>query len=158
MGCRAGTVYRFAVSIAIGWLALDAFAVELLVALGDAATLSHDRLGESLTLTELHPQRAGALPVVWIVSGDSEVILQAGPVGGRWELEQNELGLTFLQRVTLSVVSGRVTETFGMGRSRVEVTMEDGHVETSATKEQGARFSQPGWRRRGRRVQYLAYR
>lgn len=142
---------------AAGWPPLDDFAAELRAGLGAAADIRHEALTEVITLTEVRPNRRGALMVAWIVMADRQVILQAGEIGGTWELEQTEEDLSFLQRVTLSVIAGRVT--FGAGRSLVEVTLEDGHVDSTSTHRlfEGP-FPQPGWRLRGRRVQYLPYR
>jgi hypothetical protein len=147
------------VRLGTGWPPLDGFAAALRAELGAAADISHQALTEVITLTEVRPNRRGALRVAWIVLADSEVILQAGEIGGRWELEQTEEDLSFLRRLTMSVIAGRVTETFGAGRSLVEVTLEDGHVESASTHNLfEAPFPQPGWRLRGRRVQYAPYR
>ena len=146
-------------SVATGWPPLDDFAAELRAELGAGADISHEAVTELITLTEVRPSRPGALVVTWIVMADSEVILQAGEIGGTWELQQTAAGLSFLRRVTMSVIAGRVTETFGKGRSVVEVTLDNGRVESATTHNLlKAPFPQPGWRRRGRRVQYVPYR
>lgn len=146
-------------SLTTGWPLLDDFAAELRAELGAVADISHEALTEVITLTAVQPTRQGALMVMWIVMADSEVILQAGEIGGTWELRQTEEDLSFLRSVTTSVIAGRVTERFGTGRSLVEVTLENGHVESASTHNLlEAPFPQPGWRLRGRRVRYVPYR
>jgi hypothetical protein len=56
------------------------------------------------------------------------------------------------------VIAGRVVETFGWRRSRVQVTLSDGHV-IRETRGDGvlSLLPLPGWARWSRRVRYTAY-
>jgi hypothetical protein len=84
--------------------------------------------------------------------------IEAGHVGGRWELDRTMEDVDFIEQVVRAVAAGRVVEVFGPGRSRVEVTFPDGTqaVETGGVSPRGCRPS-PGWVRRGRRVNYAPY-
>lgn len=102
------------------------------------------------------PRNANALPMTWLLLGDDEVILEAGAgSGGRWELPRTAEGVALLRQLVEGIVSGRVVETFGPGRSCVTVTMNDGTT-VSETGYRGWRPS-PGWKRRGPTVDYAAY-
>jgi hypothetical protein len=104
------------------------------------------------------PHRAGARPIVWSDFGD-EIILEAGDIGGRWELSGDAGDLAFLRDLVMSVIAGRVTEVFAYRRSRVTVTLEDGSAE-SETGYDGltAWLPLPLWPRWSRTVRYLPYR
>ena len=84
--------------------------------------------------------------------------LEAGNEGGRWEVERSSEQLAFLEELARSVVAGRVVETLGPGRSRVEVTLADGttEIETGYSAPRGC-LPVPGWVRRGRRVEYTPW-
>ncbi len=84
--------------------------------------------------------------------------IEAGHVGGRWELDRTMEDVDFIEQVVRAVAAGRVVEVFGPGRSRVEVTFPDGTqaVETGGVSPRGC-LPSPGWVRRGRRVNYAPY-
>ncbi len=85
--------------------------------------------------------------------------VEAGHLGGLWELGRDAEDLAFLVDLVHSVVACRVVEVFGLARSRVEVTLSDGTVavETGGVGPAGC-LPVPGWVRRGRRVSYAPYR
>jgi hypothetical protein len=95
---------------------------------------------------------------LWI-STEPGLIIEAGHNGGHWELDyDNENDLLFAWMVMSAVVAGRVQERFGRGRSRVTITLEDGSTR-SETGFDGliSLLPQPGWKSRGRLVQYEPY-
>ena len=136
---------------------LAALIAELIDELGTRASVSVLEESQGPRQVELVPRTGSALSVGWIELG-SEVILEAGHHGGRWELARELEDMDFLEDVVRSVVDGRVAEVFAFGRSRVEVTFRDGEVvaETGYEAPRGC-LPLPGWTRRGRRVQYAPY-
>ena len=106
----------------------------------------------------LRPVVPGALPIYFTDMTGQALQLDAGSEGGRWEVERSSEQLAFLEELARSVVAGRVVETFGPGRSRVEVTLADGttRIETGYSAPRGC-LPVPGWVRRGRRVQYTPW-
>ncbi|HSX67608.1 hypothetical protein [Nocardioides sp.] len=110
--------------------------------------------GTTISTVHVDPRSPAARSMSWTDLGD-ELILEVGTHGGRWELELNEGAIAFLEDVVRSVMAGRVRETFGRGRSRVEVTLADGSsaVETGYV----SWLPTPGWKKRGRVVQYGPY-
>jgi hypothetical protein len=61
-----------------------------------------------------------------------------------------------MERVIRSIVAGRVRETLGPKRSRIEVTFEDGTTVTETGYESW--LPRPGWKRRAEIVEYQSYR
>ena len=104
------------------------------------------------------PVKSGALGM-WIAL-DQWLIVEAGQVGGHWELDyDNADDMHLAEEIIGAVILGRVNERFGIGRSLVTVERADG----STTFELGYRglwamFPQPWWTRRGRQMHYLPYR
>lgn len=105
------------------------------------------------------PTSSAATRTGWDDMGDQLQVYAGNGDGGRWELDRTGEDVNFVEEVVLGVVEGRVAETFGPGRSRVEVLLSSGEtaIETGATAPAGC-LPLPGWVRRGRRVQYKAYR
>lgn len=134
---------------------LAGLADEVLDRFGSSVTVRSEEVTDRISTTSIEPARPGALSVSWVLMGDQEIVLNAGRVGGHWEVLQEPQNLTFVRDLIFSVAAGRVMEIFGPGRSQVEVTLADAAVVTS-TGYQGAVGSlpAPGWRRRGRRVTY----
>lgn len=108
-------------------------------------------------LVELAPRNERSVGVVWFDTGDELQVETLGDRGGRWELDRTEADAEFLEGVVRAAVAGRVTEVFGPKRSAVTVTFEDGTTDTEVGYGPGAWLPSPGWRRRGRRVQYEPY-
>jgi hypothetical protein len=92
---------------------------------------------------------------IWLSYMGDQIILEAGEHGGRWELERTPEDVALLVDVVESIAAGRVRETVGPRRSMVEVTLADGRT----IRETGydSLRPRPGWKRRGRLVQYEAY-
>ena len=63
--------------------------------------------------------------------------------------------VNFLTDVVRSVIAGRISEVLGPNRSRVEVTLSDGT--TAVETGYSSLLLNPGWRRRGQKVQYAPY-
>jgi hypothetical protein len=96
--------------------------------------------------------------VTWIDFGDA-LQLEAGHVGGRWELSREPAEADFIAEVVEGVLAGEAVEVFGWHRSRVEVSLRDGAT-AMETGYDGLRGSlpMPGWTRSGRGVAYPPYR
>jgi hypothetical protein len=139
---------------------LDTFAGFLGADLADDVAVERELLSDGrMSMVSITPERSGALGVCWFVMDRDEVILKAGPDGGRWELALTPENVDFLEDVTRSVIAGRAVEVFAWRRSRAEITLSDGHV---ARESGGVGFLSlvplPFWPRWGRRVQYASYR
>jgi hypothetical protein len=74
------------------------------------------------------PRRDGARSISWADFG-SEIVVQVGEFGGRWEIGGDDEDLAFLEDIVRSVIAGRVSEVFAVARSRVVVTLDDGSHE-----------------------------
>lgn len=88
----------------------------------------------------------------------SELVVGLGE-NGRLELDYSDNNFELVKQILAAVVAGRVTETFGLRRSRVVITFGDGKT-LSSTGFNGCLTSmvpQPGWRRWGRRLHYAPY-
>ena len=113
-----------------------------------------------IVAVDLFPSRESAVRVGWLHMGD-ECMVSVGSagLGGRWELDRTSAGVDFIEQVVWAVVAGAVTETFGPGRSRVDVRLADGSTvsETGAGAPSGC-LPLPGWIKRGRRIDYAPYR
>lgn len=131
-------------------------AAVLAVELADTARVLVEDVDGGLSV-DIVPYRMGARPVSWADFG-GEIILQVGDFGGRWELGSDGEDLAFLEDVVRSVVAGRVTEVFGVRRSRVVVVLGDGteEVETGYDGPAGC-LPIPRWAKWSRRVRYLPY-
>lgn len=88
-----------------------------------------------------------------------DIILGVGSGGCRWELSWTLQDAAFLRDVVEAVVDGRVTETFGLARSEVRVTLRDGTAARTAQADAPlACLPVPWWRRsHTRRVVYAPY-
>lgn len=122
--------------------------------LASIADVERKTLSPGMVRVEVSPRNPGALPITWTFVGD-EIIVEAGRHGGRWEFGRTQSDVGFMTSLVQSVVAGRVRETFGPKRSRVEVTLEDG----TTVMETGyvSVVPRPGWRRRGQTVVYESY-
>ena len=87
-----------------------------------------------------------------------EIVVEVGQFGGRWEIGAEEEDLAFLEDLVRSVIAGRVSEVFAVGRSRVVVTLAEGTqaVETGYDGPAGC-LPLPLWPRWSRKIQYLPY-
>ena len=128
--------------------------VDLQGRLREIADVERDEFAVGLCSVHVTPRRPGGLAFSWIELGD-EVIFEAGHLGGRWELPRSVGSVAFMEQLVDAVLRGRVKETFGPRRSRVEITTEGGltFTETGHT----SLWPAPGWRRRGRTVEYRSY-
>ncbi|SDS92356.1 hypothetical protein [Actinoplanes derwentensis] len=125
--------------------------------LAGAAEVEISRTGPGLTV-RLTPHRSGAREVIWLDLG-TEIIVQAGEIGGRWELTAEPTDLTFLDDLVTSVIAGRVSEVAAYRRSRVTVTLRDGSAQTETGYDGlGALLPLPLWPRWARTTHYLPYR
>jgi len=133
------------------------FASALVDELADVAEVSVDQAGWGVNVAVL-PRRPGARSVGWADLG-SEIILQVGEYGGRWELGSEDEDLLLLEAIVRSVVAGRVTEILAPGRSRVTVFLPDGQrqVETGYEAPVGC-IPLPLWPRWSRTIRYPPYR
>lgn len=135
----------------------DRLRAELVGAATIERTEFRDTSGIGWDLVPVNPRSA---PVSWMLWGD-ELLLQAGRLyrGGRWELDRSVEDVNFVERVVRAAIAGRVTETSALARSRVEVTLDDGHVvhETGYEGCQAVLVPLPGWRRWGRVTRYEPY-
>lgn len=140
---------------AIG-LRLAELAANLERELQDVASMEREDLGRGSWV--LTPNDQDAVGVAWIDWGDALHLEMLGGHGGRWELGRDDSDLSFLIDVVEAVVEGRVTETFGVRRSRVTVTMPDGSSESETGSGPGGSLPRPFWARRGRVKRYPPYR
>jgi hypothetical protein len=135
----------------------DALAVEL----GSSATVTREIVGQPehpIFAVSIEPARTDCLRVDWLDFGVADLQVEAGHNGGRWELARTPRDVGFIEQIARSVVAGRVVETFGPGRSKVEVTLSDGSTqsETGGVAPLGC-LPTPGWAKIGRRVRYAPY-
>ena len=140
-------------------LALASLLEEARHQFGSSVTVTNEQLTDLISTTTIEPARPGALAVSWVLMGGQEIILNAGHVGGRWELLREPQDLAFLRDVVFSVAAGRARETFGPGRSQAEVTLGDGSVvvHTGYEVPPVGCLPVPLWRRQGRRVAYAPW-
>lgn len=103
---------------------------------------------------EVSPRNPASLPITWTLLGE-EIIVESGRHGGRWELARTPDDVAFMRGLVRSIAAGRVRETFGPKRSRVEVTLEDGT--TVSETGYASLLPRPGWRRGGHTVVYESY-
>lgn len=86
---------------------------------------------DGIPVIRVLPHRQGARSVTLIA--DQWIVLEVeSGGGGRWELTYDESGISFAEKAIEAVAAGRIREWVGPGRSRVELTFDDGsvHVET----------------------------
>lgn len=125
-------------------------------ATGPDGSVDRSRL-PSIRSVVVRPHNPGALAVG--LTCEQWIVVEAGQVGGRWELGYEGADVARAKRLLDAAVAGRVAETFALGRSRVVVTLADGSTETE-TGYQGCLTSLvplPGWKRWGRTTQYEPY-
>ncbi len=110
-------------------------------------------------LVELVPHNQRAVGVLWFDPGDELQVETLGERGGRWELGREDADVAFVEEVVRAVVEGRISEVFGPNRSTVTVTLSDGSTDRETVYGPGVRglLPRPGWRRRGRTLQYEPY-
>lgn len=106
----------------------------------------------------VHPAKPGALGM-WIAL-DQWLVIEAGQVGGHWELDYEDADeMRLAEEIIAAVILGRIDERFGIGRSLVTVELANGST-TSALGYRGlwATFPQPRWTRRAPETKHLPYR
>lgn len=118
------------------------------------AAVDRTSLAAGIEVLSVTPSNSDARSMSWTYLGD-EIVLEVGTHGGRWELERSEDDVSFMTDVVRSVIAGRIREVLGPKRSRVEVTLSDGA--TAVETGYSSLIPRPGWRRRGRKVQYSPY-
>lgn len=123
--------------------------------LSRVATLAYAHYGSGIVTIRATPHNDDAGSIWFSYLGDAEIVLGVGDDGGRWELDRSPADVAFFIDVVTSVMAGRVRETFGRGRSRVEVTLQDRSV--AAETGYSWLLPTPGWRGRGRTIQYKPY-
>ena len=106
----------------------------------------------------LLPSNQDAVGVAWVDWGDALHLEVLGGEGGRWELGRSDTDLAFLIAIVEAVIDGRVSETFGAGRSRVTVTLPDGSTETETGSGPDGCLPRPLWTHRGRVKHYSPYK
>jgi hypothetical protein len=122
--------------------------------LGDQVKLAQQRMPDSpVTVTRVDPRREGACPFAWIEMGDGELIVEAGS-GGRWELDRDLDAVSFLEKVTEAIVSGRVVDEIKRGRARLTVTFDDGSTTRSTVTDESRDRQVPA---AGQIVEYVPY-
>lgn len=136
---------------------LDALAHDLTEELAGYATVGR-RGSSGRKLVDVEPVASAALGFTWtefLQQPEGALQVEAGHHGGRWELAATLDDVKFIEDVSRAVIAGRVVETFGPGRSRVDVTLLSGEVvsETGYVTPRGC-LPLPGWVRRGRSVTY----
>lgn len=132
---------------------------DLAAKLGEVAEVDRETLQDGAgVVVNVTPRNPLALAMSWIVMKD-EIVFQTGDRGGCWELARTLDDVDWMARVANAVARGRVRETFGPKRSWVEVTLEDGTTETMTGYTGGllSLLPTPGWKRRGRTVEYASY-
>ena len=144
------------VSVTDRLLALEA---SLRLRLADRADVDRSQLNDHIAVITLLPHRHTALTVEWLDIAGNQLQINAGYIGGVWELDREHSDVDFLESIIEAVIAGRVVETFGHRRSRVEVTLADGRVEqeTGTSGCLNALIPRLGWTHRGRQVTYDAY-
>jgi hypothetical protein len=138
---------------------LESLADRIDAELADCCRVERATVGEGLIrLVQVTPHRSGASPAGWMDMVDA-LQVSVGEGGCRWELARTDADVRFIESIVMSAVEGRVAEVFGPHRSTVAVTLAGGdRVEQTAFSRVRGSLPSPWWRRRGRRVQYLAYR
>jgi hypothetical protein len=141
---------------------LAELADRLSVELAGAATVESTKVRDGDGIGwDLQPVNPRSVPVTWMFWGDG-ILLQVGKLnrGGRWELDDSIEDVRFVESVLSAAITGRVTETSALSRSRVEVTLNDGQVvhETGFEGCLAVLVPLPGWRRWGKVARFEPYR
>lgn len=89
--------------------------------------------GSAVEWVEVDPDAGGAY-LEWFERVDESMGVEA-TFGGRWELPWSLDGASQLRRIVDAVIAGRITTFDALGRSRVEVTLEDGSVLVSTCRD-----------------------
>lgn len=133
---------------------IEAALADIESGLGAIAEITREAQAPGCVTLSVAPRNPNARPI-WLCFIGDEIIIEAGSHGGRWELQRTREDVAFLGDLVESITAGRVRETFGPKRSRVEVTLSDGTTvaETGYTSV----IPRPGWRRRGTTVDYESY-
>ncbi|MEI5583956.1 MULTISPECIES: hypothetical protein [unclassified Agromyces] len=127
---------------------------------GENASISSSRDPDSNGIVAdltMEPRVGDGCPAYVVAFG--ELVVGVGQTNCRIELEYSDQNFRLVKRILGAVVDGRVTETFGIHRSRVVITFEDGKT-MSFTDLDGCLsllVPQPGWHRWGRRLHYAPY-
>lgn len=141
---------------------LEALATEMRARFGGAVTVrrmgGHPDDGDGLDVG-MRPSTEGALALSWFDTGEYLQVETGGGPAGRWEMERTDEDAAYLEDIVRSVVAGRVVEVLGSAnRSHITVTLSDGTEEVSTGYAPGPGcLPWPGWKRKGRRVQYQAW-
>jgi hypothetical protein len=125
---------------------------------GELAGAAEVRIANiGIASVDVLPHRPGARSVSWTDFG-SEIVIQVGAFGGRFEIGADDEDFAFLEDVVRSVIAGRVTEVLAVARSRVVVTLADGSqaAETGSEGLAGC-LPLPLWPKWPRKIQYLPY-
>lgn len=125
---------------------------------GTAARVEEDSMDSGRMLrVDIQPGRPDARGIV-LVAAHGWLMFSAGHIGGQWELDC-EADAEFARDLIASIISGRVEERFGLSRSVVTVTLANGSKQSEIGYDGlSSLVPQPGWKRRGRRIQYTPYR
>lgn len=110
------------------------------------AAVERSQIAPWLTVS-IVPTKPDSLPISWEEGRPGHLVFQAGHNGGRWELERDEIGTSFIEAAVSAVIAGRVTETFAPGRSSVRITLRDGtwQQETGYGGSLSSLVLMPGW-------------
>jgi len=125
---------------------------------GELVTIDRQwHIEDRLVSTTLVPRGASAATVSWVELGDSQIVLSVGH-DGRWELGRDSQAVGNVERIVHAVIAGQAVEVFGLDRSQVTVTLDDGsEVRSIGRRGLGGIIPTPGWRRWGRRMAYPPY-
>ncbi len=138
---------------------LQALVSEMQARFGNAVTVrrvgGHPDDADGLDV-EMTPSTEGALALSWFDTGEYLQVKTGGGPAGRWEMERTDEDAAYLEDIVRSVVAGRVVEVLGSAnRSHITVTLSDGTEEVATGYAVGPGcLPRPGWKRKGRRVQY----
>ncbi|MFS0735307.1 hypothetical protein ABC304_07730 [Microbacterium sp. 1P10UB] len=128
-------------------------------AAGDYAVLHRQHLpSTAIDVVRVVPKNPRARRIEII--GEQFLVIQIGEHGGRWELGYETTDVEFAEQLIDAAIAGRVTETFGVGFSRVVVVLSDGSSDSDTAI--GVLVSPIAWnttrrRIRGPRVRYEPY-
>lgn len=133
---------------------IDAALADMESDLGSVAEITRETQGPGFVTLSVAPRNPKARPI-WLCYLGDEIIIEAGNFGGRWELQRTREDVAFLIDLVQSITVGRVRETLGPKRSRLDVTLADGS--TVAETGYSSVVPRPGWRRRGPTVEYESF-
>lgn len=133
--------------------------IELLVeeiAAATGATIDRGVVAD-IPYLSLEPRNDRAASL-WI-GFDYFLLVQAGHIGGSWELGYGEEDARLAEQIIGAVADGRASEVHALWRSRFEVVLDDGEVMTETGYDGclAVLLPLPYWTRWGRRVYYEAY-